>query len=436
MPAVSIVIPVYNADKGEKEGIRRCIQSILDQQYQDYEIIAVDDGSSDDSGKILDDFAGKDKRVHVIHQKNGGVSRARNNALKHAQGKYIQFMDADDFIPKDSTKLLVRTAEEKKVDLVVADFYRVTGNSVARKGNIGTDEVMSLQEYAEYMKDSPADFYYGVLWNKLYKKSIIQNNSVEMDESLDWCEDLIFNLEYLVHTKKIAALQVPVYYYVKTKGSLVNQSFSISKVVEMKANVFQYYSQFYKEVLDEKQYRKERLGIAGFLVSAASDDRNIPLLPSTKKLGKETVHAEYDPADEAAASTLAYYVMKVYDRLLSSVAMKYNLSLNDVKVMAALKDGENVTSSKEIADFTGMSSVSVSATTTRLQMKGLVKMEINDDNEKVRIVLSDKASDIAKDLETANHDMNDILFNGFSQAERKKIRNAIVKITDNLRKAL
>ena len=436
MPAVSIVIPVYNADKGENEGIRRCIQSVLDQQYQDYEVIAVDDGSVDDSGKILDGFAERDRRIHVIHQKNGGVSRARNNALKHAQGKYIQFMDSDDFIPKDSTKLLVRTAEEKKVDLVVGDFYRVTGKSVARKGNIGTDQVMTLQEYAEYMKDSPADFYYGVLWNKLYKKSIIQNNSVEMDESLNWCEDLIFNLEYLVHTKKIAALQVPVYYYVRTKGSLVNQTFSISKVVEMKANVFQYYSQFYKEVLDEKQYRKERLGIAGFLVSAASDDRNIPLLPSTKKLGKETIHAEYDPADEAAASSFAYYVMKVYDRLLSSVAMKYNLSLNDVKVMAALKDGENVSSSKEIADFTGMSSVSVSATTTRLQMKGLVEMEINDDKDKVRIVLSDKASDISKDLETASRDMNDILFNGFSQEERKKIKKVIGKITDNLRKAL
>lgn len=436
MPAVSIIIPVYNADKGENEGIRRCIQSVLDQQYADYEVIAVDDGSEDDSGKILDSFAQKDQRIHVIHQKNGGVSKARNNALRHAQGKYIQFMDADDFIPKDSTKLLVRTAEEKNVDLVVADFYRVTGKSVARKGNIGTDEVMTLQEYAEYMKDSPADFYYGVLWNKLYRKSIIQNNNVEMDESLNWCEDLIFNLEYLVHTRRIAALQVPVYYYVKTKGSLVSQSFSISKVVEMKANVFQYYSQFYKEVLDEKQYRKERLGIAGFLVSSASDDRNIPLLPSTKKLGKETVHAEYDPADEAAASSLAYYVMKVYDRLLSSIAMKYNLSMNEVKVMAALKNGENVSSSKEIADFTGMSSVSVSATTTRLQMKGLVEMEMNEDKDKVRIVLSDKASDISRDLDMASRDMNDILFHGFTPEEKKVIKSSIGKITDNLRKAL
>jgi len=233
MPTVSIIVPVYDAEKA----IGRCIDSILNQEYEDFELIAVDDGSKDGSPAILDAYAEKDDRVRVIHKPNSGVSATRNLALNQAAGKYIQFLDADDWIPDNSTKMLVREAEEKNVDLVVADFFRVVGKNVARKGSIVSNEVLTLPQFAELMMESPSDFYYGVLWNKLYRNDIIQNYNVRMDEDLTWCEDFIFNLEYLLHVKTVTALQVPVYYYVKTEGSLVSKSMSLAKIVDMKSNV-------------------------------------------------------------------------------------------------------------------------------------------------------------------------------------------------------
>ncbi len=433
-PQVSIIIPVYNANKGKDLGIDRCLQSVLNQEYQDYEVICVDDGSSDGSAEVLDTFASRDARVHVIHKKNGGVSKARNTALKNAHGKYIQFMDADDWIPKDSTKNLVRTMETKGVDLVIADFYRVVGNNVARKGCISSDDVLTIQQFAELMMDSPADYYYGVLWNKLYKTDLIQEYDLKMDEDLNWCEDFIFNLEYLLHVERVAALQIPVYYYVKTKGSLVSQTMSLPKVVAMKTNVFNYYNNFYRHILDEKEYRKSRLNIASFLVSAAKDDSANPIRPSTKKLGKEKVIASYDPNNTASISSFAYYVEKVHDSYMNNVALKHNLGLNDVKVMSALLTSNEVTSSEEIADYTGISQLNVSVILTRLQMNGLVSMDML--GGKMHFTLSDEAAEIGDDIVIALQDLEQTTFRGFDKEEKDRISNDLNQMTENLKKVL
>ena len=208
MPCVSIVVPVYNAAKS----IRRCAESVLQQEYKDFELILVDDGSKDDSPAILDALAAKDERVKVIHQENAGASAARNHGIEAASGKYLQFMDADDWLSSDATKLMVRTAEDNQCDMVIADFYRVVGENLSRKGNILTSKVLSRREYAEFMMDAPADYYYGVLWNKLYRRDLIETYRIRMDEDVSFCEDFLFNLEYVIHCERICALQVPVYY--------------------------------------------------------------------------------------------------------------------------------------------------------------------------------------------------------------------------------
>lgn len=123
-PMVSVIVPVYNAE----QTIRRCVASILDQQFTDLELLLVDDGSTDGSGAICDEFAARDARVTAIHQKNAGVSAARNHALDLAQGVYLQFLDSDDWITPDATRSLVRAAEAHRCDLVIADFYRVVGD--------------------------------------------------------------------------------------------------------------------------------------------------------------------------------------------------------------------------------------------------------------------------------------------------------------------
>ena len=169
-PVVSIIVPVYNA----KEYLRRCVDSILGQEYTDFELLLIDDGSQDGSGAICDEYAAKDMRVRVIHKENGGVSEARNLAMKNARGTYLQFADSDDWITPDATKLLVRMAEEDGCDLVISDFYRVAGERVSQKGDIEEDGCMTREQFAAHMMENPADFYYGVLWNKLYRRELFQ----------------------------------------------------------------------------------------------------------------------------------------------------------------------------------------------------------------------------------------------------------------------
>ena len=122
-PVVSIIVPVYNASKT----LRRCVDSVLKQEFPDFELLLVDDGSQDGSGAICDEYAALDHRVRVVHKENAGVSAARNDALDRAQGVFLQFLDSDDWITPDATKLLVRSAREHSCDMVVSDFYRVSG---------------------------------------------------------------------------------------------------------------------------------------------------------------------------------------------------------------------------------------------------------------------------------------------------------------------
>lgn len=242
-PVLSIIVPVYNAENY----LNRCVDSILNQEYADFELILADDGSTDSSGDICDSYAVRDPRVRVIHKANSGVSDTRNQAMAQARGTYIQFLDSDDWITPDASKLLVRTAENYHCDLVVADFYRVSGNRVSHKGDIEDDVVLTREGYAAHMMENPADFYYGVIWNKLYRRDIIEKNHLKMNTELNWCEDFLFNLEYILHAETFFALQTPIYYYVKTKGSLVSQNATLLNTVRTKLTVFEYYNQFYKQ---------------------------------------------------------------------------------------------------------------------------------------------------------------------------------------------
>lgn len=184
-PVVSIIVPVYNAEKY----LKRCVDSILRQDYRDFELLLMDDGSSDGSAEICDGYERADSRVRVIHKENTGVSDTRNQALDQAQGKFIQFLDSDDWIVPEATRLLVRSMEEYDCDMVISDFYRVAGERLAQKGDIEEDKVMNRQEFAACMIENPADFYYGVLWNKMFRRSIIEKYHIRMDTSLSWCED-------------------------------------------------------------------------------------------------------------------------------------------------------------------------------------------------------------------------------------------------------
>lgn len=146
-----------------------------------------------------------------------------------AKGEYLQFIDSDDWITQDATARFVRMAQEYPCDMVIADFYRVIGERVSPKGAIEKEGLLDRDTYATQMMQKPADFYYGVLWNKFFKRSIIEKYQMKMDSSISWCEDFIFNLEYIRNIQSVYVMKVPVYYYVKTKGSLVSQGMSVKR---------------------------------------------------------------------------------------------------------------------------------------------------------------------------------------------------------------
>src|SRR5699024_9823845 len=143
------------------------------------------------------EYAAQDERIRVIHKKNSGVSDTRNRAMRLARGTYLQFVDSDDWLTPDATRLLVRTAQEQDCDMVISDFYRVVGERVSHKGDIEEDRVMSREEFASCMMENPADFYYGVLWNKLCRRDLVEDHHLRMDVDISWCEDFMFNLEYI-----------------------------------------------------------------------------------------------------------------------------------------------------------------------------------------------------------------------------------------------
>ena len=433
MVKVSVIIPVYNAEKT----IERCVRSVLDQEFQDLELIAVDDGSKDASGKILDEIAKKDSRLHVVHVENGGVSRARNIGLSMIQGEYVQFLDADDYIPMESTKLLVRTMEKSQCDLVIADFYRVVGDKVARKGSIRSDALLTLQEFATLMMESPSDFYYGVLWNKLYRSSILLENDLKMDEDLNYCEDFIFNMEYLLHTKTINPLPVPVYYYIKTEGSLVTQSMTLTKVVSTKINVYSYYNNFFRNVLDEKQYRKDRLAIAGYLVNSASDDHAPGFLPGTRKLGNETIRALFKDEESGKSEafiSMSYYMLKLFEKYELNISMKNNVEFRDVQVLSAIYLAGTIHDPKEISDFTGLPQIVVTAVIQHLLITGKIRSELKDRQPEISIV--DENDTLITDIRTTFSDVEDVMYSGFSEKERKQMQDMILRVSNNLKTRL
>lgn len=436
-PTVSIIVPVYNAEKT----IGRCIDSILGQQYTDFELLLVDDGSKDGSGAICDSYALADSRVQVIHKENTGVSDTRNIGISRARGAYLQFLDSDDWITPDATKLLVEAAGEHNCDLVISDFYRVVGERVSRKGDIDEDRVLTREEYAAHMMEQPADFYYGVLWNKLYRRDIVADHHLQMDPEISWCEDFMFNLEYIRHAQRFYALQVPIYYYVKTKGSLASQSLSISKTIRMKLMLFEYYNQFYKSVLDEDEYEKSRLKVYRFLVDAAGDGAVPPtILPGSKKLGDERVSICPEALSGEGVLADSFRERKLLEQYLESAALKNGLSLPEARLLLALEQITSVSSRKNLADFLGVSRSVLSRNLQKLTSKGLIRAEDVRDGETAKrqfqVAILPDARPVLEDLAAAQQGYIEAHLTGFTGEEAEQFALLMEKARANTRRAL
>ena len=449
MATVSIIIPVYNAE----HTLERCVDSVLGQEFTDFELLLVDDGSSDGSPALCDRYAAQDSRVRVIHKENGGVSAARNAAMDLAEGEFLQFLDSDDWITPDATKLLLRSAREHQCDLVIADFYRVVGDRVSHKGGIEEDRVLSQEEFAGHMMENPADFYYGVIWNKLYRRSITEAHHLRMDTAISWCEDFIFNLEYIRHAQRFYALKAPIYYYVKTKGSLVSQSGKFVNAIRTKLRVFAYYNNFYKHVLDEEEYEKNRFQVYRFLLDSAGDGGVLPaILPGTQRLGDERTSVCAQAVEGTGILSDGYRNRKLLDRYLEIVALQNDLSLEETRLLLYLSRVSRPESRRNLADFADMSRRALSLTLQKLSAKGYIQVEerrppreAGGDNpylsraqgaKELSISLLPAAQPVLRELETVQEEYDQTRFAGFTQEELSLYARLSEKIQENLRRVL
>ena len=460
-PMVSIIVPIYNAE----QYLRRCVDSILNQEYTDFELLLVNDGSTDASGDICEEYGDQDPRVIVIQKENTGVSDSRNRALDRARGKYLQFLDSDDWITPDATRLFVRAAEEYGCDMVISDFYRVVGERLSTKGDIEEEGVLTREEFAAHMMENPADFYYGVLWNKLYRRDIVEEHNLRMDTDINWCEDFMFNLEYIRYAKVFYALHAPIYYYVKRKGSLASQGINISKTVKMKLNVFEYYNNFYKHVLEEEDYEKNRLQVYRFFIDAAGDGTVPPsILPGSKKLGDERVFVNTEILQAEGPAGEDYRKRKLLEHYLEPVALKGDLKVMDVRLLLCLCEKHEWDSRRELADFAGISRTNLTSGLQRLTMKGFLKVEEvkqpkssqkdkttgknkmktaemaetkrKERGGRIAVTILPAAAAVMKELEMAQRDYDAARFAGFTEEELIKYADLSEKIKENTKNIL
>lgn len=220
---ISVIVPVYNVDVYLPE----CINSLMNQEYTNLEIILVDDGSTDDSGKICDEYQKKDERIKVIHKNNAGVSEARNTGIEESSGEYIAFVDSDDYVDNDYIYVLYKTLLKDNSDLSVCNFTKLT----KKKSNLD-------KNYKYYCVDAETaidnmfegNSIQGYIWCKLFKKNIIRK--IKFDSNIKVCEDLLFVVEYLKCSTKVSCTSSKLYYYRQRKNSALN------KVSDAKLTVF------------------------------------------------------------------------------------------------------------------------------------------------------------------------------------------------------
>lgn len=236
-PMISIIIPVYKVESF----LALCIQSILNQTYNDFELILVDDGSPDKSGDICDDFAKRDPRIKVIHKENEGVSKARNTGIDVSRGKYIMFADSDDFVEPTWCEEMINSI--KRNSLVISTYYI---NDLRENKNIKEGIFLEGERnYFSFYKKNIFPFYQKNLinspCNKIYSSNIIKRNKIYFNENLSLGEDLLFNLDYLKNTNdEIIVVNKPLYNYVLRGRDSLN--------VKYHENLFDIYKQLFNQL--------------------------------------------------------------------------------------------------------------------------------------------------------------------------------------------
>ena len=220
---ISVIVPIYKIEAY----LPKCIDSLLNQSFSDFELILVNDGSPDGCPKICDDYAKKDSRVKVIHKENGGLLSARKEGLKNAQGKYISYVDGDDWVDKYYLDILFKLAEANSSDLVVTGHFREFDGKIETikpkyTGIFEQDDIrLSILPKAIYNGHFCEHEISTYVWNKLFKRELLSQVLFDVPNEIIMGEDAAITYAYLALSKKLTISRIPLYYYRQRHDSIV-----------------------------------------------------------------------------------------------------------------------------------------------------------------------------------------------------------------------
>lgn len=212
---ISVIVPIYNVEKY----IHECLSSVLNQTYKNLEIILIDDGSQDMSGKICDEYGFKDNRIIVIHKKNGGLSAARNLGLKKSNGKYVVFIDSDDYLSENYVYLLYMSIKNNNSDIAICSYKFIKQNkNETRLSTLINNVSYSNVDILKNLLKGNIECY---AWNKIYKKKLFDLNNITFPEN-KFYEDITTFVRLIIKSNRISYVDVPLYMYRIRKGSITD----------------------------------------------------------------------------------------------------------------------------------------------------------------------------------------------------------------------
>ncbi|OFN97223.1 glycosyl transferase [Streptococcus sp. HMSC074B11] len=265
---VSIVVPVYNVENY----LKKSIESILNQTYKNIEILLVDDGSTDSSGQICDSFSKVDPRIRVFHKANGGLSDARNFGIKQMEGRYVAFIDSDDYISKDYVWKLYSSIKNNDSEVSICSFSLVDEKGEKIKDELldSGEECLSGKQILE--KVLTADGYrYVVAWNKLYRSTLFEKFQFKIGKLY---EDEFLNYPLFWECQKVSIVEEPLYLYVQREGSIVQSNMTLEKIKmkdEMHTSRIEFYSDKGHSFLHEKACQQ----YCNWIVTTTTNHRNV-----------------------------------------------------------------------------------------------------------------------------------------------------------------
>lgn len=210
----SVIVPVYNVEKY----LNKCINSLLLQDYENVEIILIDDGSTDNSGKLIDRLVQGDARVIVVHKVNGGVSEARNTGLAIAKGEYIMFVDGDDYVEKNYVSKFVALLENSDADMAVS-YNRIYNDELPNCLN----KLIQIKKSITVLEEMYLEKVDVAVWNKIYQKSFLDNHKIRFKSDFWFAEGMTFNVECFLHSAEICVSNFELYHQVFNMNSAVRK---------------------------------------------------------------------------------------------------------------------------------------------------------------------------------------------------------------------